>query len=78
MNTDAGAPAGEAESPSLAAMVESLRRGEPVDRDAMFQALLAKAKELGISGKVAGQVAGRARWEAERKADEKRSEEEAG
>ena len=65
------------ENLSLAAMVEQLRRGEPVDRDAMREALLEKAKELGIPGKTAGQVMGRARWEAERRAaGEKRSEEE--
>jgi hypothetical protein len=59
-------------------MISALREGEPVDADAMREALLAKAKELGVPGKVAGQVMGRARWEAERKAGGKRGDEEAG
>jgi len=62
------APDDGEENLSLAAMIEKVRRGEPVDRDAMREALLEKAKELGISGKTAGQVMGRARWEAERRA----------
>jgi len=63
------APDDGEENLSLAAMVEQLRKGEPVDRDAMREALLEKAKELGIPGKMAGQVMGRARWEAERRGE---------
>jgi len=72
------APDDGEENLSLAAMIEKVRRGEPVDRDAMREALLEKAKELGISGKTAGQVMGRARWDAERRAGGKRGEEKAG
>ena len=72
-------PSGEEESPSLAAMISAMQAGEPVDKDALREALLGQAKELGISGKVAGKVMGRARWEAERKREaENRGEEEAG
>ena len=71
------APDGPEENLSLAAMISALREGGPVDADAMREALLAKAKELGVPGKMAGQVMGRARWEAERRA-ENRGKEEAG
>jgi hypothetical protein len=66
------APDGPEENLSLAAMVENLRKGEPVDRDAMRDALLARAEELGLPRRDVARFAGRARWEAERRAGEGR------
>jgi hypothetical protein len=50
-------------------MVENLRDGKPVDRDAMRDALLARAEELGLPRRDVARYAGRARWEAERRAE---------
>src|SRR5215813_12508063 len=47
-------PDGPESPPSLAAMIRSMQDGNPVDKDALREALLAKAKELGIPGKTAG------------------------
>jgi hypothetical protein len=59
---------------SLAAMITALRDGQEIDKDALREALLKQAQELGVPGKLAGKVMGRARWEAERN----RGDEEAG
>ena len=72
------APDGPEENLSLAAMVESLRKGEPVDKDAIRDALLARAEELGLPRRDVARFAGRARWEAERRAEQERGEEETG
>jgi hypothetical protein len=63
---------------SLDAMISALRDGEPVDRDAMRDALLARAEELGLPRRDVARFAGQARWEAERRAERDRGEEETG
>ena len=71
------APDEPEEAPSLAAMVQALRDGKPVDKDAIRDLLIARAEELGLPRVNVARFAGRARWDAERKA-ENRGEGETG